>query len=53
MRRMLAKLDGRYGIDLLCDPGVRPFYARLGMRPAQGMLIRNYDRQSGSGPDGG
>ena len=48
MRRMLARLDGLYGIDLLCDPEVQPFYARLGMRPAQGMLIRNYERQSGS-----
>ena len=47
MRRMLARLDGLYGIDLLCDPEVQPFYARLGMRPAQGMLIRNFDRQSG------
>jgi hypothetical protein len=34
-------------IDLLCDPDVQPFYGRLGMRPATGMLIRNYDRQSG------
>ncbi len=48
MRRMLARLDGLYGIDLLCDPEVQPFYARLGMRPAHGMLIRNFDRQSGS-----
>ena len=48
MRRMLARLDGLYGIDLLCDPEVQPFYARLGMRPAQGMLIRSYERQSGS-----
>ena len=47
MRRMLDRLDGFYGIDLLCDPEVQPFYARLGMRPAQGMLIRNFDCQSG------
>jgi predicted N-acetyltransferase YhbS len=48
LRRMLEKLRGLYMIDLLCDPDVQPFYARLGMRPATGMLIRNYDRQSGS-----
>jgi ribosomal protein S18 acetylase RimI-like enzyme len=47
-RRMLEKLGRLYMIDLLCDPDVQPFYARLGMRPASGMLIRNYDRQSGS-----
>jgi ribosomal protein S18 acetylase RimI-like enzyme len=46
-RRMLEKLGRLYMIDLLCDPDVQPFYTRLGMRPATGMLIRNYDRQSG------
>jgi len=46
-RRMLEKVSRLYMIDLLCDPDVQPFYARLGMRPATGMLIRNYDRQSG------
>jgi ribosomal protein S18 acetylase RimI-like enzyme len=47
MRRMLERLRELYMIDLLCDPDVQPFYGRLGMRPATGMLIRNYDRQSG------
>jgi ribosomal protein S18 acetylase RimI-like enzyme len=47
LRRMLAKLSGLYMIDLSCDPELQPFYARLGMRPATGMLIRNYERQSG------
>ena len=47
MRRMLEKLSGLYMIDLLCDPEVQPFYARLGMRPATGILVRNYERQSG------
>lgn len=46
VRRLLAKLQHLYGIDLLCDPDVQPFYARLGMRSATGMLIRNYDRQA-------
>lgn len=47
MRRMLVTLRRLYAVDLLCDPEVQPFYARLGMRPATGMMIRNYDRQSG------
>ena len=44
--RMLVRLRHLYMIDLLCDAAVQPFYARLGMRPATGMLIRNYDRQA-------
>lgn len=48
MRRMLELLREHYMIDLLCDADLQPFYARLGMRPATGMLLRNYDRQSGA-----
>jgi ribosomal protein S18 acetylase RimI-like enzyme len=47
MRRMLVLLRHLYAVDLLCDPEVQPFYARLGMRPAIGMTVRNYGRQSG------
>ena len=47
VRRMLERLNHLYMIDLLCDENVQPFYARHGMKPAVGMLIRNYDRQSG------
>jgi ribosomal protein S18 acetylase RimI-like enzyme len=46
-RRMQAKLADMYMVDLLCDPDMQPFYSRLGMRPATGMLLRNYDRQAG------
>ena len=46
MQRMLDRLRHLYMIDLLCDPDVQPFYTRLGMRPATGMLIRNYARQA-------
>ncbi len=46
MRRMLDQLRTLYMIDLLCDADVQPFYERLGMRRAQGMLIRNYERQN-------
>jgi ribosomal protein S18 acetylase RimI-like enzyme len=47
-RRMLARLAGVYMVDLLCDPDVQPFYERLGMQRATGMLLRNYTRQSGN-----
>jgi len=50
VRRMLAKLNHLYAIDLMCDLEVQPFYERLGMRPAAGMMIRNYDQQSGVAP---
>lgn len=47
VRRMLAKLDGLYMVDLTCDPGLQPFYARLGLQPSTGMMYRNYARQTG------
>jgi ribosomal protein S18 acetylase RimI-like enzyme len=46
--RMLTRLGHLYMVDLLCDPELQPFYGRLGMRPATGMLHRNYDHQSGT-----
>ncbi|MCJ8011940.1 GNAT family N-acetyltransferase [Paenibacillus sp. KQZ6P-2] len=46
-RRMLDKLKDMYMVDLLCDPDLQDFYAGLGMRKAQGMLVRNYKHQSG------
>lgn len=50
VQRMLGKLHGLYMVDLLCDPDLQPFYARLGMRPASGMMLRDYNWQAG--PDG-
>jgi ribosomal protein S18 acetylase RimI-like enzyme len=47
MERVLQRLSHLYAVDLLCDPALQPYYARLGMRPATGMLLRNYARQSG------
>jgi ribosomal protein S18 acetylase RimI-like enzyme len=47
VRWMLAQLRQIYMIDLICDANVQPFYERLGMRPYTGMILRNYDRQSG------
>ena len=34
-------------VDLLCDRELQGFYQRHGMMPASGMMLRNYDRQSG------
>jgi ribosomal protein S18 acetylase RimI-like enzyme len=48
VRQMLKRLRQIYMIDLICDLDVQPFYARLGMQPYSGMILRNYDRQSGA-----
>jgi len=42
VERMLAKLAHLYMVDLLCDAELQPYYTRLGMRPATGMMVRNY-----------
>lgn len=47
MRRMLARLDKFYMIDLLCDIPLQSFYETVGMKPAAGMLRRNYKHQNG------
>ena len=49
VHRMLMRLGDLYAVDLMCDPEVQPFYARLGMRPASGVMVRNYALQSGKG----
>lgn len=40
--RMLGTLEHIPAIDLICDPDVQGFYARLGMTPSTGMSIRRY-----------
>lgn len=40
MERMLQRLEHLPNVDLLCDPDVMPFYRRLGMIAANGMVIR-------------
>ena len=47
VRRMLERLGDLYMIDLICDSNLKPFYASLGMHPAAGMVVRNYEHQSG------
>lgn len=46
VRRIVDRFRHLYMVDLLCDATVQPFYARLGLRPTTGMVLRNYDRQS-------
>jgi GNAT superfamily N-acetyltransferase len=45
--RMLSRLSNLYMVDVLCDSDVIPFYAKCGMRPATGVMLRNYAAQSG------
>ncbi|MDD2202220.1 MAG: GNAT family N-acetyltransferase [Firmicutes bacterium] len=40
VRRALDKLQKMHMIDVICDPDVQAFYARLGMVPWTGMIIR-------------
>ena len=40
VRRLFDELAGFYAVDLMCDPELQPFYERLGMQPAVGMVIR-------------
>ncbi|MFI5385878.1 MAG: GNAT family N-acetyltransferase [Fimbriimonadales bacterium] len=43
VRRLIEKLGGHYGIDLLCDEELVPFYERLGMKRVSGMTLRDFD----------
>ncbi|OQY42625.1 MAG: GNAT family N-acetyltransferase [Anaerolineaceae bacterium 4572_78] len=47
VRRILERLQHLYAIDLICDLDVQPFYEKLDMKPCHGMMIRNYENQSG------
>ncbi|SIT93457.1 GNAT family N-acetyltransferase [Edaphobacillus lindanitolerans] len=47
VRRMLKELQDFYMVDLCCDAGLVPFYEQLGLHRVNGMVHRNYGRQSG------
>lgn len=49
MRRVLGALSNLYAIDVVCDPELQPFYQRLGLRPAVGMTLRDYEHRAGEG----
>ncbi|MFA5997220.1 MAG: GNAT family N-acetyltransferase [Candidatus Paceibacterota bacterium] len=46
-KQMLNLLKDYYMVDLLCDADVQSFYEKVGMKKANGMMLRNYDKQSG------
>lgn len=47
VKRMLKELDDIYMIDLCCDDDLIPYYEKFGMLKSNGMLVRNYNMQSG------
>lgn len=47
VKQMLEQLKELYMIDLICDTELQPYYERLGLMKAHGMLYRNYHAQSG------
>lgn len=42
MRRVLGLLSDLTAIDLTCRPELQTFYARFGMQPSVGAVLRNY-----------
>ncbi len=40
VQRMLHRLEGLRGVDLCCDPELKPFYEHFGMRAVTGMVLR-------------
>ncbi|GAM12255.1 GNAT family N-acetyltransferase [Mesobacillus selenatarsenatis] len=47
VKRMMTELADIYMIDLCCDDDLVPYYEKLGMVKANGMILRNYEMQSG------
>ncbi|WP_102125037.1 GNAT family N-acetyltransferase [Deinococcus planocerae] len=48
MRHLLGQLAHLYAVDLGCEGDLVPFYERLGMQRGNAMILRRYDRQSGT-----
>ncbi|WP_456958324.1 GNAT family N-acetyltransferase [Lysinibacillus sp. TE18511] len=47
VKQILKELDDIYMIDLCCDDDLIPYYENFGMIKSNGMLVRNYEMQSG------
>jgi ribosomal protein S18 acetylase RimI-like enzyme len=47
VRMLLDDIGDLYAIDAMVDRELQPFYKHLGLGPADGVALRNYDRQSG------
>jgi len=43
VKKLLAKTEDFYMIDLCCDEGTKPFYEKLGFFPLAAMVRRNYN----------
>ncbi|MDH5159605.1 GNAT family N-acetyltransferase [Heyndrickxia oleronia] len=48
VKRILKELDDIYMVDLCCDDDLVPYYEKFGMRKSNGMIVRNYEMQSGN-----
>ncbi|MDG5471446.1 GNAT family N-acetyltransferase [Jeotgalibacillus sp. ET6] len=48
VKLMLKELDDLYMVDLSCDDDLVSYYEKFGMLKSNSMLVRNYERQSGS-----
>ncbi|KOP80843.1 acetyltransferase [Lysinibacillus sp. FJAT-14745] len=48
VKQMLKELDDIYMVDLCCDDDLVPYYEKFGMIKSNGMLVRNYEMQSGN-----
>jgi len=47
VKQMLKELDDIYMVDLCCEDGLVPYYEKFGMIKVNGMVVRNYEMQSG------
>ena len=47
VRRLFARFENLYMVDLVCDPELEGFYRRFGLVPANAMIRRNFAVQSG------
>lgn len=47
VRRLLEEIGDLYAVDAMVDEELQPFYEHLGLEPATGVALRNYERQSG------
>ena len=48
VKRVLEECKSLYMVDTTCDPELRRFYTRCGMKNCKGMMIRNHNAQSGN-----
>ena len=47
VRRILARLSHLYMVDVICDPEIEGFYASFNLQRRSGMVLRNYQQQTG------